>query len=287
MLNVVLSCLFQLLDVFKSKNVVDYLARKNVKLFEMISLKWKTLKELILVLEIPYNATIALQNSRITLSDVFGIWTKMKLHIQACAAKESYKTKLSQNFVESLNARHAAIFNYPEMECCLFLDPRFRNVIVRDRGAVERVKENLIRLWNHLNSLIAPNSTSHASNESSDLHVSFDEQAELNKLLAPDNTSDMSIDIAIDLFQPDSLSIEKSVLDYWDTQRNSPLYNVAMALFSIPPTQAQIERDFSSLSHIFTDRRYRLSQNRLEEILLIHFNKDFFFEIKKEMISKA
>lgn len=110
----------------------------------MITLK--TLKELILVLEIPYNATIALQNSRITLSDLFGIWTKMKLHIQACAAKESYKTKLSQHFVESLNARHVAIFNYPEMEYCLFLDPRFRNVIVRDRDAVERVKENLIRL---------------------------------------------------------------------------------------------------------------------------------------------
>lgn len=33
-----------------------------------------------------------------------------------------------------------------------------------------------------------------------------------------------------------------------------------MALYSIPPTQVAIEDDFSVLGHVFTNRRYRLSQ---------------------------
>lgn len=209
----------------------------------------------------------------------------MKIHIEACAAKESYKTNLSQKLIDALNTRQAAVFTNPEMECCLFLDPRFRSVILKDPDAVERTKENLIRLWNHLNLLKRPNSTIHTSNDSSDLHLSFNEQIELDKFIA--SNSYVSIENTIEIFQPDSLTTGKSVLDYWDTQKDSLMYNVAMAVYSIPPTQVQIERDFSSLSRIFTVRRHNLSQNHLEEILLIHFNKDIFFEVKKELINNA
>lgn len=97
---------------------------------------------------------------------------------------------------------------------------------------------------------------------------------------------DMSVEMALDLFQPEHLPSEKSVLEYWDTQKNSLLYDVAMAIYTIPPTQVMIERNFSSVSHIFSERRYNLSQERLENILLIHFNRDIFFDIKQQKISK-
>lgn len=104
---------------------------------------------------------------------------------------------------------------------------------------------------------------------------------------ATHNNSDRHLDIgeAIDLFQPEFMPVDKSVLEYWETQKQTPLYDLAMAVYSIPPTQVQIERDFSSLGHIFTERRYRLSQERLEQILLIYFNKDLFYVVKNEELS--
>lgn len=138
---------------------------KKVLLFKIILYKWKTLKELILVLKIPHDATIALQNANLTLSDVFGIWTKMKLHLRAFCKKESYKTKLSQNLVDCLEGRYDTIFNNPIMECCLFLDPRFRSVILKNREAVERVKANFLELHRRLLGMKNVNIT-HFSNAS-------------------------------------------------------------------------------------------------------------------------
>lgn len=258
----------------------------------MMLQRWKTLKELILVLKIPYDATIALQNANITLSDVYGIWTKMKLHLEACTQKESYKSKLSQNLVQCLEWKHDIIFKNPKMECCLFLDPRFRRVILSDREAVERTRANLLDLHRHLMSLKNANPIPiDLSNASSDLHLSFDAQNALNQLMStrdmanPDDIS-MNIEDAIDLFQPEILSSEKSVLEYWESEKKSILYDLAMSIYSIPPTQARVERDFSSVSHIFTERRYQLQQERLEKILLIHFNKDIFFAIKQDILKE-
>lgn len=270
------------------KKVVDHFAGKKVQLFEMITQKWKSLKELVLVLEIAYNATIALQSPCITLSDVFGIWTKIRIHLEACAAKSSFKTKLSQNLIECLQARYHTVFDNAQMKCSLLLDPRFRNVILKDRESFDIAKSTLVNLYHRLNGLHEPSPINQASNASSDLHLSFDEQSELNKLMSTSHSNtDRQLDIeeAIILFQPDILPSEKSVLDFWETQKQSILYDLAMAVHSIPPTQVQIERDFSSLGYIFSERRYRLSQQRLEQVLLIHFNKDLFFIVKQEQLS--
>lgn len=277
-------------------NVVDYFAKKKVKLFEMVLKKWKTLKELVRVLRIPYDATIALQNPSITLSDLFGIWTKMTLRLGACAAKDAFKTGLSQELITALNARKESIFNTVEMECCLFLDPRFRGVILKNNDSANRARAQLISLWCQINSLRKEN-TSHRvlSNSSSEFHVSFNEQAELNMLMSgntpqlqnqPDERL-MGIEEAIELFQPDLLPSEKSVLEFWETQKKSLLYDVAMAVYSIPPTQAKIEQNFSSVGHVFTERRFKLSRERLKDILLIHLNKEVFELVKHEQLSNS
>lgn len=89
-----------------------------------------------------------------------------------------------------------------------------------------------------------------------------------------------SIEDAIDLFQPNPLSTKESVIDFWEGQKEFILYDLAMA-------QIAIEDDFSVLGHVFTNRRYRLSQKRLEEIMLIKLNKEIFFKVKQEIINNA
>lgn len=95
----------------------------------------------------------------------------------------------------------------------------------------------------------------------------------------------IGIEEAIDLFQPDLLPAEKSVLEFWETQKHSLLYDVAMAVYSLPPTQVKIEQNFSSVGHVFTERRFRLSQENLKDILLIHLNKEVFQTVKQEQLN--
>lgn len=94
----------------------------------------------------------------------------------------------------------------------------------------------------------------------------------------------IDIETAIISFQPDPLPLDGSVLEYWESVKDTEneLYQLAMAIFSVPPTEVQIERDFSSLKYIFSDRRDNLKQSRLEDILLIHLNKDLFYKVNAE-----
>lgn len=108
--------------------------------------KWKTLQEMTRVLRIPYEATVKLQNPFITLSDAYAIWTKMTLHLEACAARDAYKTGLSQWLITALNERKTPIFDTAEMECCLFLDPRLRRIVLTNGEPSERVNEYLVNL---------------------------------------------------------------------------------------------------------------------------------------------
>lgn len=59
-------------------------------------------------------------------------------------------------------------------------------------------------------------------------------------------------------------------------EEHSELYRIAMVVYSVPPTEVQIERDFSNLDCVFTKRRGNLCQSRLKEIFLIHLNTDLF-----------
>lgn len=84
------------------------------------------------------------------------------------------------------------------------------------------------------------------------------------------------------------LSPKCSVHEYWESvkEEHKKLYKLAMVIFSIPPTEVQIERDFSSLDVVFTNRRGNLSSSRLEDIFLIHLNKDLFYNVNNDDINE-
>lgn len=257
----------------------------------MMIRKWISLEELVLVLEKPYDATISLQNPRLTLSDVYGIWSMMTIYLEACAANRAYKTQLSQKLLQGLEAKKYMIFDNPEMDCCLFLDPRFRHIISRDQEKCEQTKEKIIHLWEQLETL---QSNMPTQDEPNSLHFAFDARAELNKLMGAGCSGtqfqpidqQLCIEDELDIFQPEFLSSEKSVLEFWENQKKSTLYKVAVAQYSIPPTQVKVEQNFSSVGYVFSERRFRLSQELLEAILLIHLNDELFKIVKKELIQE-
>lgn len=68
------------------------------------------------------------------------------------------------------------------------------------------------------------------------------------------------------------MQAKEYILQYWEERKgeHKELYMLAMTVFGIPPTEVQIERDFSNLNFVFSDRRCRLE--RLEDIMAINLN---------------
>lgn len=100
-----------------------------------------------------------------------------------------------------------------------------------------------------------------------------------HNLASPEvNRQTDDIEIKVDLFQPDPMPASASALAYWESikEDNFELYQIAMAIFSVPPTEVQIERDFSSLGWVFSERRTRLRHDLLEDIMIIYLNKELY-----------
>lgn len=286
------------------QKAVEYFADiEKSKLFQLLKRKWNILKEMTYILKIPYDATISLQKQTLTLSDVFGIWLIMQLHLEACVAKNHYQTNLAKHLLSTLNERKETIFKNPFMSSALFLDPRYRGQIVRNEDKIRQAKATLTNIWRRLIYINAPidceevnQSSNHANTSDTSISFEYDKQAALDRFLggSPQNESIVSsqleedIECLLDTFDPPRMKSNMSVLQYWEEKKleNEALYKLAMVVYSIPPTEVQIERDFSKLNFVFSDRRCRLTQERLEDIMIINLNDELFNEVKEEQLTE-
>lgn len=276
-------------------------------MFRLLLEKWTVLKEMLYVLRIPYKATISLQRRSLTLSDTFGIWLNMELHLNACIKNKNYKTELAKCLLKAVGNRKQVIFNNPLMTAAIFLDPRYRNQTINDQEKVQQAKETLLKIYRRMFVLSGKDKSQNNSNTScfSDLSFEYDDRAELNKFLMdsrndPSNViqlnenpsfpigSEEDIEYLLNTFAPELMSSEKSVLQFWEEakQEHNRLYDLAMVVYSVPPTEVQMERDFSKLGFVFGDRRCRLTEERLEDIMNIHLNDEVFYEVRDEEITE-
>lgn len=298
----------QLEGVYNCHDVVKYYAEtKKVEVFRLLLKKWTVLKEMVYVLRIPFKATISLQDRSLTLSDTYGIWLKMELHLKAFLRKKNYKTDLAKNLLSAIDDRKKNIFENPLMSAALFLDPRYRNQITNNEEKAEQAKETLKKIWRRLIISRGSNQESFIQSSinvssSSDISFEYDDWAELNKFLAgstnqleqepnqsQQNVSHQDdIEYLLNTFAPETLSSENSIFAFWEEvkEKHLQLYELAMVVFCVPPTEVQIERDFSKLKFVFSDRRCGLTEERLEDIMIIHLNDELFYEVKAEEIKE-
>lgn len=141
-------------DLYQLESTVKYYAdEKRDKLFALLERKWLTLKEIVYTLQIPYNVTVAFQKQELTLSDVYGRWISMQIHLQKCNEKSSFKTGLAGHLYDAMVKRNENIFSNPLMACALFLDPRYRLVLNKYPEKAEQAKANLVKIWKRLHDL--------------------------------------------------------------------------------------------------------------------------------------
>lgn len=256
--------------------------------------KWLILREIVYILQIPLRATIELQQEDLTLSDVYGIWTKMRLHLNACASKTNYKTSLVKYLVEALLMRQENIFSNPYMIAALFLDPRFRHQIISNESKVEEAKRLLSDLWRRIAYCIERTELERQK-DSPNVSFEFDAEADLDNYLTgrctrPTNELEYNFDIesALELFQPPQIPANSSILNYWHATKNEhpQLYELAMIVYAVPPTEVKIERDFLLLNHVYSKRRGQLNLDRLADIMMINLNSGTFHIVKEKELKE-
>lgn len=285
-------------DVIECEAVVKYYAeKKNKDLFKLILSKWTILREIAYILSIPYKASLALQKQQLTLSDVFGIWLKMELHLNACTNNENFQTGLAGNLLDAINARKKRLFDTPMMSAALYLDPRYRNQIINDEPKMNEAKLQLITIWRKMLTLAEPTEQETAKNDSLNdnqtISFKYDAQEELDKYLSGVAvtgkvvsvlSNEVDIEHIIDTFNPTPIKSNENILKWWEQNKmtHPEIYKLSTVVYAAAPTEVQIEKDFSKLNFIFTDRRYKLMQQRLEDIMMIHLNAEMFNIVKKE-----
>lgn len=273
--------------------MIEYFAKEGSKICELLLRKWDILREMAFILQIPLRATINLQKHDIGLSDAFAIWTKMQLHLQACLSKKNYKTSLANHLIKALEVRNHAIFANSFMDGALFLDPRFRNQVISNETRKNNCKALLVKVWQRINGNHS-NSTDADSSHISEISFDFDAQAALNAMMQKSTPNDQAnasqtepgtqIEQILDSFNPERMPCEKSVLEFWENSKlvHPELYKLAMAIYAVPPSETQIERDFSRLNFVFTERRCSLQSQRLNDIMFISINPSTFYSVRDE-----
>lgn len=260
--------------------------------FGVLLKTWPILKELVRILSIPYKTTIELQRRDLTLSDSYVSWTTMELHLKS-KAKQHTKSGLIEKLLSAIDRRKETVFLKPLMKAAIFLDPRVRCKVISSREDTEEAKKVLSDLSNRLallnetrivDDLNQSTETVNISDENFDPQKAFDESCSSTSNTQTTNNQ-CDLEIILDLFDPPQLPLSASILEYWDSKRNEEdfqiLYNLAMAIFAVPPTEVDIERDFSALKFILTDLRHNLSTETLADILTINLNKPLYLEINE------
>lgn len=296
---------FQLLDLItRCKEACQYFAVvENEKIFRIVLQKWSELNDLMLVLKIPFDFTIYMQTSTITLSDTFGRWLQMeKVDLRRIIEGSGPKSNFANILLQKLQQRKSMIMNTPFLLASVYLDPRYRSELTDLE--IKLAKETLYTWYIKIHTLelgavVQEDPTvNYDDNQNTANGIdSFEEyfiSKGLNGLDEEPSQETSLHDGVLDAAQF-SLVLEKyeethkrihykrNILDYWNENQNETiLFKLACFIHSIPPTQVNVERGFSILGIILNSRRLRLAQETLQDIISIRLNEELWKEFKQE-----
>lgn len=278
------------------RDVIECVTAKSTKKrcaeFPLLLEKWAVLKELVNVLRIPYEATVKLQRRDLTLSDTYGIWLEIRLRLNKIIRQDTIG--LVHALLDKFIGRYEVIYNNPAMKAAIFLDPRYRMAITQSTESVSEAKIFIMNMHRRLSYLKARENAPRAESDgsSADTFENFNTETEMlqfwnsqDELSSNVEITISDIEVAIDAFDPPHVPINSSLFDYWETKDcNRELREVALAIFSISPSEVQCERDFSHLKRILSDLRSKLLPETLQNILTINLNKDIYLKVNDKQV---
>lgn len=278
-------------DVHKCEPVIRSF-EKDSKICKLLLQKWRILEEILNVLKVMYQATIVMQKEDFRLSDFFATWNFIDNKLKRLASREN-STGLANEMINKLADRKRQLLDNPAMSAAQVLDPRFckdLNDVQMDMAvkALESLHKQLLNLNKGEDDHNEPESS-----DDDDITVinttNLSKYCQSNKSMSQIVTQNPAVPIreCVGAFvAANHVLTDGTILDFWNSNKleYSDLYALAMVILSISPTQVIVERSFSVLSYVFNRLRNRLSDQMLEDILVIALNVELFHEVNQEDI---
>lgn len=264
------------------------------KLCMLLLRKLSIIKEMVESLKIMHEATVLSQKADFSLTEFYKCWIITKLKLQTCI-NQSSKTNLNANLLKSMLKREDKLLDNSLMKCAMLLDPRFCDEI--EGNQLIQTKEMLADIWKSMKPTrnVQENEPNTSENNgmasSADIFQSYmRNKGKQRQTILQNATTNDDILRSVDLFIEQEGSAEQSIdddlsiLKFWETKKKGYpiLYEIAMVIFGIAPTEVTVERMFSVFGYIFNDYRSGLSQRLLEDMLIICLNPELFDEVNAE-----
>lgn len=256
----------------------DQQQHKKIKQYLLDESEWIEVERLAAVLRPFFKYSEKLQAINCTLSDFFGYWISIRLNMEKrdhplkhliLTEMEKYKFSLLQNSV---------------LVAAIYLDPRYQRVLSAGEKILAcTLLKNIYIKYQMINTNEnQPQNKSVSNINDSD---SFDDMlAYLNSFPnEPEESGQMDrihvdeVDDIIRSFEGKrESSMHISPLEYWEKHKTEMpiLYELSQAIFAVPLTQSSVERTFSALPVILTAKRTRISDECLQNILLLKNNQN-------------
>lgn len=248
---------------------------------------WNKIDIIVTILK-PANETfMSLQHSQLTLGDFFSAWTICKLKVL------KINNEFSNIFITALDKRSSKIMQSDPMMACMYLDPRYQ-ILLSDAQKIQ-AKAHLLKIYLYVSKYLVDEpeiendtisevvSNSACEEEVNELEqmmktIENDKQQDLLNTNQPNciinnNTNDIIGKIqSFDNIKRVSVSANFNILDFWQNYSVKELCDLAKIVFAVPATQVTVERAFSTLKFILSDKRSNIEDVLLEDILLINLN---------------
>lgn len=261
--------------LLECKDFISYLAEGNLDCY-FAEKKWVKLYIIIDTLQPLSEATLRLRTEHLTLSDFYGIWIECKIKLR------NLQNLFADVLYNELSKREPLLL---ESDCLLgavYLDPRYKILLTTSQKM--QAVQHLRNIWNQLEFL--QKSSSIKTEESQPFSEIIDDKVDdledflrSKEMAIMEHTFPISTDVDIEFIlnnfdHVQRLDRKKNILEFWQENRNTypHLYRIAMVVLGTPATQVSVERTISSLKFILQDNRNSLSEETLEDILIIRGN---------------
>lgn len=253
--------------------------------------EWDQVQNIIAILE-PFNKySKKLQSKDVTLSDFFGFWILLRIKLSKA------NDQLSKQLLVQMDRYHNMLIDNPAMIATVYLDPRYQRGLGSKKSLAVKfladLYEKIIRLESAEDET-APIETHEKSTddyEFDDMNEYLDACESVCTIQRSSNAQDpkQTITEILNNFSGEELALSASILDYWESKKNThpELYKLALVMMAIPPTQTSVERVFSALALVLTSHRTNLGDIILENILLVRLNHELISSSEVELVKEG
>ncbi|XP_055593713.1 uncharacterized protein LOC129744950 [Uranotaenia lowii] len=283
--------IFQMMESFIKQK--DFFIELGTQFPELdLSNNWDFINDYVQAFRPIYICTKKMQSEHMSLSDFYMNWLIAMNEVQNIE-NNAFVPELSR----ALKTRLASLRDSWAFRMALYLDPRFNyfgsKVFTNDEKV--RIQETIIDTFDRIKKL-EPSKSSQLIDTKSETaslpkHNNFDEFFTSMFGGTPGPSAESSSAQSTFFKQLKALDVEPrqnmmfNPFQHWLNRKHThpELYQVAMVVLAVPSNQVTVERSFSALGLVLSERRTELAEDTLSNILLIKLNKDVYEKILPDL----